>query len=185
LTYPDPIYAGQAVTAGELSQMSGLVSAPVCSGVYDTTVEGLLASFAIPANDPGLGAGGVYELTLTGNAYCTGTPPNLEINVRLGTVTGTLLGSTGTLACRSGMTGACLFVRQSLAITTAGADGTCDGLTEIIANFVATTSARYLYQVQDVTIDTSAAVFLVVTAQFTNPGTTYGVEADAGVLRRV
>jgi hypothetical protein len=185
LSYPPgPIYAGQDVTADELNAMSALVAPLTCATVSNTTTETAIGTVTIPAGDAGLVTNGGYQIRFWGVVSCTGTP-TVTINVRLTSATGTLIGSSGSLTCRSGVSNAFLHARYSLMVTAAGSSGTFDGLGEFISNIVASSSATNLYQVQGTAINTTAAVTLVVTAVWGAANASNTVTGHVGTLGRI
>lgn len=150
-------YAALALLLGPVS---GLTTG---SGGTSSTAEVEVGSFTIPSGQPL--ATTVYALTLHGSAASATSSQTIQLRIRLGSVTGTIIFDSGALTPRV-TGGASWAIDLKIAFRSTGASGIIDCWGTLNEQVVAATAALTASLLKSLSIDTTANMKLSVTAQF-------------------
>jgi hypothetical protein len=183
MTTPTQILAGSQVSADELNALGNRVATMTMASAANTTAETVIGSVTVPANDPGLELNGGYEVHLFGVASCTATP-SLDLRVRLGSVTGTVVANSNTMTLSSDASDARIYVSFKLMITAAGSSGTLDCMGEFLTNVTGSYVAIYSGTPAQ-PIDTEDPFTLVITAQWSAASVSNVCTGDVGSIDRI
>lgn len=151
--------------------------------VANTVTETVVGTFTIPAADAQ--AGGVYRGTVYGTASTTGTP-TLTFKVRLGGVAGQVLATFPAITTASGLVTGGWLAEVRLMCLTNGASATwaaSASLNHQIASLTAGASSPALTN-GTVTVDSTVAETLVITATWSAASASNTVSSTAGLLYR-
>ncbi|MGC4946164.1 glycosyl hydrolase family 28-related protein [Streptomyces sp. DT224] len=153
------------------------------AAVANSTAEGILASWSIPAGDAADHT--AYRYVAQGVASTTGTP-TLTIRVRLGGLTGAVLAAFTAVTTSSAITGRGWRVEGSLLPVVPGsATATWAGGATLVHHLSATTGTVQ-HEIADgtVTRDSTSSQTLVVTAQWSVASASNTATAQVGQLTR-
>jgi len=158
-----PVLAGQSVTDQMLNGLPVTLSTLVTGSVSNSATETVIGSFTIPADDAVAGSG--YEFRVFGSADMLASATT-RFRLRLASATGTLLMQGAALSCPGAATGRPWGLRGTLYANAAGSSGLIDGWSWWAEELQSTTPSEQASSCLAVAVDWTAAVTLVVTADW-------------------
>lgn len=171
--------AGQRVTALELNQLPVVVSYLTTGSLASTNAETVIGTFTIPAGDPTSPGGYWWKVHAVSTAVSS---PTFALRMRLGTVTGSVLGSIG--ASTHSAASAISQIEGWLGFEAIGSSGTF-GCWDSLAFSVTGATVDSLFQTESVAINTTIANNIVVTGQFSVSSASNTATTKFGAMYRL
>ncbi len=172
----------QNTKANQIELSPDTMSSLVTGNQQNFAAERVIGTYTIPAGDAIAGSG--YTFWGAGVAGDTGTP-TLTVRVRVGGLTGPILGTTTGIVCRTAAAMAFSWSGR-IAFTTAGAAAIADGDCNVTEHFASGTGAIHGNAAQGVAAgDSTAALTVVVTAQWSVANAANTILTSSGSMERI